>query len=134
LHVRPGTPELIGELRFLEDRPRHQLGGGSEWCLLPDELEQVFPGCLAEAAPLGHIVLLEQRIGDGTSVLERIPAGIAAVELVRATAAAADDFPAVLQRTSRLVDGVRCARLEPGALESSLDVLLEWISADATDV
>jgi hypothetical protein len=129
LHIKPGTPELIAELGFLEGRARLPLGGGSEWALLPCELERVFPGCLGEAAPLRHVVLLETR-SDEPARLDPIPAALAAVELLAATPAAAGDFAGVLGRMTRLLDGTRCARLHPGLLADSLGLLLDWLASD----
>lgn len=131
LHIRPGTPELIPELGFLTARPRHQLGGGSEWALGPGELEQAFPGCLGEAVPLRHVVLLEDRTPAGAGQLEPVPAALAAVELLRAIPAAVGNFDGALKRMAVLLDGTRCARLHPGELTTSVELLLEWLAADA---
>jgi len=46
---------------------------------VPDELERVFPGCLAEAAPLRHIVLLEPRPGAAGS--ETSPISVCIISL-----------------------------------------------------
>jgi len=129
VHIRPGTPELIGELAFLQRRPRYELGGGNEWSLLPDELETVFPGCLGGPAQVTHALLVEQRNDGGESALEPVPSALAAVELLRATPAAADDFGGVLQRFSTLAGGLSCARLRPGTLESSLDLIVDWFES-----
>jgi hypothetical protein len=128
LHVRPGTPELIAELSFLEDANRRGLGGNIEWSLLPDELERIFPRSLGSAAELAHVVLLAARADEsGQASLEEVPAAVAAVDLVRATPAAAADFGGALNRMVRLTDGSRCARLRPGTLEGSVSLLLEWL-------
>lgn len=131
VHVRPGTPELIAELAFLGERPRHALGGGSEWSLLPAELAQVFPGCVGEACELGYVLLLGARHDAESSVVEPISGALAAVELTRATPAAADDFQAVLARMSALTERARCGRLDPGVLSGALEAVLEWIGEDA---
>ena len=131
LHVRPGTPELIGELRFLTQEPRLGLGGDIEWSFLPDELESIFPGCLGAAAPLRHVVILGARAGGtGEAKLEPLPATAAAIELVRATPAAANDFAAALARTALLVDGARCVRLHSGTLDKSRTLILDWLAED----
>jgi hypothetical protein len=128
LHVRPGTPELIGELGFLRDRPFHPLGGGFQWTLSARELERAFPSCFANPAPLRHIVLLDASRGaERGSVLEPVPGGVVAMELVRATTAAADDLTGAIRRMTQLVEGTRCVRLRPGRLESSVELLLDWL-------
>ena len=129
VHVRPGTPERIPELAFISDLPFHPFSGGRQWTLRADEIARVFPGCFGEPAPLRHVVLLERAEG-AESVLEPVDSGVAVVELVRATTAAADDLPAATKRVSRLVDGARCIRLRSGELASSVDVLLAWLGRD----
>jgi hypothetical protein len=128
LHVRPGTPELIPELRFLLDRPQRQLGGGSEWAVTPHDLERAIPGCLAPAAPLRRVLLIEGQPRPGARpVIAPIPAALAALDLLRGTWAASIGFDAALAQVSRLLDGVVCARLRSGALEPTLDAILAWL-------
>jgi hypothetical protein len=130
LHVRPGTPELIPELRFLHERPRHQLGGGSEWAVTPRDLEQAMPGCLALAAPLRYVLLLEGTPrADQSPAIMPIPAALAALELLRGAWAASVDFDSALAQVGRLLDGVACARLRVGPLEPTLDAILAWLEA-----
>lgn len=130
LHIRPGTPELIPELRALADRPRRQLGGGIEWSVTPDELAQVFPGCLAEAAPLRYVILLDGAPDPSSPpTLTPAPAALATIELLRGTWAASRDFAGGLTRLSRLMGGVACARLRAGALEPTLDAIADWLEA-----
>jgi hypothetical protein len=130
LHVRPGTPELIPELRFLYQRPRHELGGGSEWALTPDDLENALPGCLAAAAPLRYVLLLDGAPrADKPPAITPIPAALAALELLRGAWAASVDFNGTLAQLGQLLDGVACARLGVGALESTLDVIVAWLEA-----
>jgi hypothetical protein len=138
LHVRPGTPELIPELRFLHQRPRRQLGGGSEWAITPYDLERALPSCLAAAAQLRYVLLLEgtPRAGESPAITP-IPAALAALELLRGAWAASVDFDGTLTRVGRLLDpspgsegrGVACARLRAGALEPTLDAILAWLEA-----
>ena len=129
LHIRPGTPELVVELAFIKERPSQPIGGGGfQWSLLPQELERAFPACLAEPAPLRHVVLLEPRGTATTSVLEPVSKGALAIELVRSTPAAATDFAGAMERVTRLTEGTRCARLRPGSLASSVEVLLAWLA------
>lgn len=130
LHIRPGTPELIPELRFLRDRPQQRLGGGIEWSLTPSELERMRPGSLADAAPPRYVLLLERAPRpDAAPALIPIPAAVATLELLRGTWAASVDFAAGLARIGRLLDGVVCARLRAGALEPTIDVLVQWLEA-----
>jgi hypothetical protein len=130
LHVRPGTPELIPELRFLHDRPRHQLGGGSEWAVTPSDLERALPGCLAPAAQLRYVLLLDGMPSAGeTPLITPIPAALAALELLRGAWAASVDFAGVLAQISLLLDRVSCARLRVGPLEPTLDAILTWLEA-----
>lgn len=126
VHVRPGTPELIEPLRFLSTRPRIELGGGSEWALLPADLEHAFPGALGTAGPLTHVLLLEER-QPGPARLSPLPAGIAALELMRATPTAAVAFDDVLARLVHLTGRAHCARLTPGDLPSTIYTVLEWL-------
>jgi hypothetical protein len=131
VHIRPGTPELIQELSFLRDEPSRPLGGGNDWALLPAELERIFPGCLAQTAPLRHIVLLAPRDPDRREArLERVAGGVTAVELLRSTPATAFDFAAALGRIVALVEAARCVRLHPGSLESSVEAILAWLDDD----
>jgi hypothetical protein len=130
LHIRPGTPELIPELRTLAERPRRQLGGGIEWSVTPDELAQVFPGCLATAAPLRYVILLDGAPNPSSPpALTPAPAALATIELLRGTWAASRDFAGGLARLSRLMNGVTCARLRAGALEPTLDTIADWLEA-----
>ncbi len=131
LHIRPGTIDLIPELQFLRKLPQRQLGGGNEWPLAPQDLERVLPGCLASAAPLGYVILLE-----GTPNVERepaltpIPEALAALELLRSTWGASVNFEASLSRVGQLLDGVACVRLRAGALDRTLERVMAWLEAN----
>lgn len=128
LHIRPGTPELIPELAFLEQRPRHQLGGGIEWALAPAELARALPGSLAQAAPLRAVLLLDGAPQPhGAPAITAVPAALATMELLRGTWAASVDFAAGLARIGRLMDGVACARLRSGAFDATLDAVMSWL-------
>jgi len=130
LHVRPGTLELIPELQFLADRPRYALGGGAEWALTPDELEWALPDCLGRAAPLRHVLLLDGTPGtDDRPILTPVPAALAAIALLRGTWGASVNFAGGLDRISRLLDGVACARLRVGVLPATIDCVLAWLEA-----
>jgi hypothetical protein len=128
LHIRPGTPELIPELRFLHDRPQLRLGGGIEWSLTPEDLDRALPGCLAEAAQPGYVLLLDGTPQpDGDSAIVPIAPAVATLELLRGTWAASVDFAGGLARIGRLLNGVACARLRAGALEPTLDMVIRWM-------
>ncbi|MEO7910228.1 MAG: hypothetical protein ABIV47_11315 [Roseiflexaceae bacterium] len=128
LHIRPGTPDLISELAFLRDQPQQRLGGGIEWTLTPDQLARALPGGLASAAPPCYVLLLDgPPRPQAAPVLVPVPAAVATLELLRGTWAASIDFGAGLARIGRLLDGVACARLRAGALEPTLDMLLQWL-------
>ena len=130
LHIRPGTPDLIPELSFLHDQPQQRLGGGIEWSLTPDQLARALPCGLASAAPLRHVLLLDgPPQPQAEPALVPISAALAAIELLRGTWAASVDFTGGLARIGRLLDGVTCARLRAGALDPTLDVLMQWLEA-----
>ena len=130
LHIRPGTPELIPELAFLRDQPQQRLGGGIEWSLAPDQLARALPGGLASAAPPRYVLLLDgPPRPQADPALVPIPAAVATIELLRGTWAASVDFAGGLARIGRLLDGVACARLRAGALEPTLDMLMQWLEA-----
>jgi hypothetical protein len=131
LHIRPGTPELIPELRFVSQMPQYQLGGGIEWAVRPSDLEQALPGCLAAAAPLRYVLLLEgsPRV-DNVPTIASVPAAVATMELLRGTWGASVDFAGGLARISRLLSGVQCGRLRVGPLEATLDRILSWLEAN----
>jgi|HigsolmetaAR201D_1030396.scaffolds.fasta_scaffold09407_4 hypothetical protein len=131
LHVRPGTVNLIPELRFLLDRPRYHIGGGSEWALTPNDLIRIFPHALAAPAPLRGVLLLE-----GTPqayeapTITPIPSALAALELLRSSWAASIDFNDALTSVSRLLSQVACARLRVGPLGPTLDAVVAWQEAN----
>jgi hypothetical protein len=130
LHIRPGTPELIPELAFLREQPQQRLGGGIEWSLNHDQLARVLPGGLASAAPPRYVLLLDgPPRPHADPALLPIPAAVATMELLRGTWAASVDFAGGLARIGRLLEGVTCARLQAGALEPTLNVLMHWLEA-----
>jgi hypothetical protein len=130
LHIRPGTPELIPELAFLRDRPQQRLGGGIEWSLPLGELARALPGGLASAAPPRYVLLLDgPPRPQADPALAPISAALATIELLRGTWAASVDFAGGLARIGRLLDGVVCARLRAGALQPTLDALMQWLEA-----
>ena len=131
LHIRPETVELVRELEFLRSRPRHVLGGGIEWELGPDELEEHFPGARAGAAPLGAVLALDGAPDPShAGRLTPIPSALAAMELLRNTWKASVDFEGTMGATARLLGGARCARLEVGELEPTLDRVTAWLRED----
>ena len=130
LHIRPGTPELIPELAFLREQPQQRLGGGIEWTLTPDQLARALPGGLASAAPPRYVLLLDgPPRPQAAPALVPIPAAVATLELLRGTWAASVDFDGGLARIGRLLHGVACARLRAGALEPTLDTLMQWLES-----
>jgi hypothetical protein len=127
-HVRRGTPELVPALGFLHARERPALGGGVEWAVTPAELARVLSGGLAGPAPLAHVLLLDGEPEPRRApVLTPVPPALAAVELLRGTPSAATDAGRALRRLGRLVEGTACARLGAGALEPTLDAVLDWL-------
>lgn len=130
IHVRPGTPELVPALHALSERPQQRLGGGIEWSLTPSELSQLFPGCLAAAAPLRYVLLLDGAPRpDQPPAITPLPAAVATIELLRGTWAASRNFSAGLARLSQVMNSVACARLRVGAFDATLDVVQAWLEA-----
>ena len=130
VHMRPGTPKLIPGLGFLSERPHQQLGGGIEWSLTPAQLAQAFPGCLALAAPVRYVLLIDGAPQpDRLPIITPAPAAVATMELLRGTWAASRDFSGGLARLGRLMNGVTCARLRAGALEATLETIIGWLEA-----
>lgn len=130
IHIRPGTPELISELAFVAERPQVRLGGGIEWTLTPDDLARAFPGCLAEAAPLRGVLVLEGAPRPaGEPAITPMPAALATIELLRGTWAASQDFSGGLARLGELLGGVPCARLRAGELARTVDLIAGWLEA-----
>ncbi len=128
LHVRPGTPELVGGFDFLAEWPQAQLGAGNRWSLTPSELQRVLPGSLGEARPLGYVLVLDRRLpGPRPARLEPLANALAVVELARETPALEGHMQAVLGRLSGLLEGVRCGRLTMGPLDDVLDLVTAWI-------
>lgn len=133
LHIRPGTTQLLPDLDLLLRAVPFDSGAEQKWSLTPARLAEAWPDRPADASPLGHVLLLDDRPSPARSArLSPIPAAVAAVELCRAAPAAEHQLPSVLPRLARLVDGVRCARLEVGALPDSLDLVCRWLDGETT--
>jgi hypothetical protein len=129
LHVRPASLHLFPELGFVASVPGHELGGGSEWAVRPDDLARAFGTPLVAAARLGAIVLLDDDpAADEAPKLADVPAAIATMELLRSTPAAAWDFDGALARLPRVVADVPALRLRSGRLEETVDAILTWAS------
>lgn len=130
LHVRPTTLDLVPELDFLRERPRQELGGGSEWSVGAADLAAAFATRIAAPTPLAGILLL-----DGTPDPSRrarivaMPAALATMELLRGTPAAAFDFTATMQRLSGVSAAVRTARIAVGELDDSAAAIIEWLGS-----
>lgn len=131
IHVRPATISLIPELKALEARPRHELGGGSEWSVAPAEIAALLGGHLGVAAPLAAVVLLEGT-PDPTAkprIRSEFPA-VAALELLRSTWAASAVFGATLDAVGGLLATVPCLRLSVGQFDRTVDGLLDHLAVD----
>jgi hypothetical protein len=128
LHVRPDTLSLLPELDFLRERPRQQLGGGSEWSVSAADLARAFGTGIAAATPLSAILLFD---GDPASErrprIEPMSAALATMELLRGTPAAAIDFTVTMRRLSEVVGGVRTARLINGELRATAAMVIDWL-------
>jgi hypothetical protein len=110
--------------------PQHHLGGGIEWTLSPEDLDRAFPGCLAPAAPLGYVILLEGTPrADGIPAITAVSPALATMELLRGTWGASVDFADGLAHIGKLLNNVSCARLRVGALEPTLDCIFRWLEA-----
>lgn len=120
LHVSPETLALLPELAHLQDRPRYDLGGGSEWSVTPEDVAIALQARLSGPAPLALIVLL-----DGDPDPRRDPdirpvsPALATMELLRGTPAAAEDFERTMRRLTAIAERVSCVRLRVGELDRS---------------
>ncbi len=132
MHVSPTTAALLPELAFLYERPRHDLGGGSEWSVTPEDLARAFGARQVGASALAAIVLLD---GDPdptrAPAIDRIPPALATMELLRGTPAAADDFAGTMRRLSAIAGGVPTARLRGGELHATARAVREWLDTIA---
>jgi len=131
LHIRPGTLDLIPELHVHKPLPRCALGGGNEWVLAPEELDQLLPGCLGVGAPLRYVLLLDEppRVADAPTITP-VPAALAGLELLRNTWTTSLDFEGGLSRIADVLNGVHCARLQAGTLEATLQQVVRWLEAN----
>jgi hypothetical protein len=131
VHVRPATVGLIPELAPLETRPRHELGGGSEWSIGPDEVARLLGSRVGTAAPLAGVVLL-----DGTPDATGLPRirdeypAVAALELLRSTWATSADFAGTLETVAGSLAGVPCLRLAVGRFDATIEALTDRLAAD----
>ena len=118
LHVSPATVGLLPELGFLHERPRHDLGGGSEWSVVPEDLERAFGARRSGPTPLALVVLLD---GDPDPTrdpeISPVSPALAAMELLRGTPAATRDFEGTMRRLSTIAGHVACVRLRAGELD-----------------
>ncbi len=124
VHVRPSTLDLLPELSPLGSRPLDQLGGGSEWTIGQAEVVDLLGGRLAEALPLGAVVLLDGAPDPAAlpRVVDVAPAA-AAIELMRSTWAASVDFGGTLDAVGRMLAGVPCLRLSVGRFDPTVEAL-----------
>jgi hypothetical protein len=134
LHIRPGTPEMLSDADLVRHTLRFDTGNGEKWSVTPRQLAAAIPGSLAEASPMSHVLLVgDQPTRTRPASLSPMPPALAAVELCRSAPAAGRQFPAVLSRLGALLDGVRCARLELGALPDALDLVCAWLTDGETE-
>jgi hypothetical protein len=130
LHASPATVALLPELSFVHGRPRHHLGGESEWSITPADLARAFGTRPATPARLAAILLL-----DGAPDAERVPEivrvapALATMELLRGTPAAADDFAGTMRRLSGISSGVATGRLRTGELDRTAALVGDWLQA-----
>jgi hypothetical protein len=130
VHVRPATIGLIPELAALEARPRHRLGGGSEWSVAPGEVARMLGSRLGAAAPLAGVVLLDGTPDPTASprIRDEVPA-VAALELLRSTWATSADFAGTLETVAGSLAGVPCLRLAVGRFDATIDALTDRLGA-----
>jgi hypothetical protein len=128
LHVSPATAALLPELSFLHERPRYDLGGGSEWSVAPADLARAFGTGPAGPARLAAILLLD---GDPDPArdpeISRVAPAVATMELLRGTPAAADDFAGTMRRLSDIAVRVATARLRVGELDRTAALVGDWL-------
>lgn len=133
VHVRPGTIPLLPDLAVLEERPRGELGGGTEWAVRPEEISAILGGDTAElpaAADIGAVIVLEGTPDASCAPrLQEISPAIAALELLRGTWAASVDFAGTLDALSSVISQVPCTRLHVGDFNATLDTIIAWRSA-----
>lgn len=130
LHVSPATVDLLPELAFLHDRPRHDLGGASEWSVTPADLARAFNASPAGPTRLAAILLLDGDPDPGRDPdVARVPPALATMELLRGTPAAADDFAGTMLRLSDVTVGVATARLRVGELDRTAALVEGWLRA-----
>jgi hypothetical protein len=130
LHVSPTTVDLLPELGFLRERPRQDLGGGSEWSVGVDDLRRAFGTVVAPPTPLASIILLEER-GDPADAprIEAVTGAEAAIALARGTPAAARDFSGTLGRLGAIAGTVPAFRLRATGLDSTVTAIGEHAAA-----
>ena len=130
LHVSPSTVELVPEFRFLQTRPRQDLGGGSEWSVSTADLDRAFGSVVAGPTPLGAIVLLDER-GDAIEApsISPVTGAETAIALLRGTPAAGDDFSGTLARLAAIAGSVPTLRLRATELSWTAAVLRDHLAA-----
>jgi hypothetical protein len=128
LHVSPSTADLLPELSFLHERPRHDLGGGSEWSVAPDDLARAFETRLAGPTRLAGILLLDGSPDPARAPeIARVAPALATMELLRGTPAAADDFAGTMRRLSEIAARCSTARLRVGELDRTARLVADWV-------
>ena len=130
LHVSPTTVELLPELGFLHERPRQDLGGGSEWSVGIEDLRRAFGTVVAPPTPLASIIQLEER-GDPADAprIEPLTGAETAIALVRGTPAAARDFAGTLARLGAIAGTVPTLRLRATGLDRTAAAIHEHMAS-----
>jgi hypothetical protein len=107
----------------------HELGGGREWSVAPDEVARLLGSRLGAAAALAGVVLLDGTPDPAGSprIRDEVPA-VAALELLRSTWAASADFSGTLAVVARALAGLPCVRLAVGDFESTIGALTDRLA------
>lgn len=132
LHLRPATVALIPGLRLPNDLPRHDLGGGSEVAIGPDRVADLLGGRRSMGAPLGGVILLDERLdANAAPQIAPAPAALAVMELLRGTTSAAWNLGRARDRLIDVIASVPCARVRAGDLGATGAAVVEWARASA---
>lgn len=130
LHASPSTVDLLPELGFLHERPRHDLGGGSEWSVTPADLARAFGTRTAGPTRLAAILLLDGDPDPGrTPEIFPVAPALATMELLRGTPAAAEDFTGTMRRLADIASHVATARLRVGESDRTAWLVRDWLRA-----
>jgi hypothetical protein len=127
LHLRPATFALIPGLNLPEGLPRHDLGGGSEVAIGPDQIAGLLGGRRAMSARLGGVVLLDERLEPTAAPrITPVPAALAVMELVRGTTSASWDLGRARNRLIDVIAATPCIRVRAGGLAATAAAVIAW--------